>query len=220
MTRGMGTFKPGTIGANFANTQTQYLDFYQQLMAGSRYFDLRPVISNGQWVSGHYSALGDLWVGGNGQLIAGIIRQVNNFTAKYRELIVINLSHTLDTDNDYKDLTQSQWNSLFDTLQAINNRYTVPSSGTTDFSSKVLGDFITDRASVFLLAQLPSGITLGTYASQGFYNSANFPVFDSYSNSNNRATMKTDQVQRLRDNCTWYPTPPPAKTPSTSSRGH
>jgi len=197
---GMNTFKPGTIGANFANSQTQYLDFYQQLMAGSRYFDLRPVISNGQWVSGHYSALGDIWVGGNGQSIADIVRQVNDFTAKYHELIIINLSHALDTDNDYKDLTQAQWNSLFDTLKAVKNRYTVPDPGTTDFSSKVLGDFITDRASVFILAQLPSGITLNSYGSQGFYNYANFPIFDSYSNTNNRATMKTDQFQKLRNN--------------------
>lgn len=47
---GMSSFKSGTVGAHFANTQTQYLDIYQQLMAGSRFFDLRPVLSKGQWV--------------------------------------------------------------------------------------------------------------------------------------------------------------------------
>jgi len=78
---GMSVFRPGTVGAHFANTQTQYLDFYGQLVAGSRYFDLRPVISNGQWVAGHYSKLGDgdngVWVGGNGQSIEDIVSQVN-----------------------------------------------------------------------------------------------------------------------------------------------
>lgn len=201
---GMSSFRPGTVGANFANTQAQYLDFFQQLMSGSRYFDLRPVISSGQWVSGHYSALNidneNVWVGGNGQSIGEIVTQVNSFTSQYRELVIINLSHTLDTDNDYKDLTQDQWNSLFDTLKGINNRFTVLNPGNTDFSNNVLGDFIADHASVFIVAQLPGGIGLGGYANQGFYSGANFPIFDSYSNTNDRSKMKGDQLQKLKDN--------------------
>ena len=81
---GMSTFKPGTIGANYANTQTQYFNFYDQLMVGSRYFDLRPVISNGQWVSGHYSKLGDsdIWLGGNGQPISVRCLRIDKSRAK------------------------------------------------------------------------------------------------------------------------------------------
>lgn len=200
---GMSTFNPGTIGANFANTQAQYLDFYAQLMAGSRYFDLRPVISNGQWVSGHYSEVEDtgVWLGGNGQSVSDIVSQINTFTATYHELLIINLSHTLDTDNDYKDLSQDQWNKLFDTLKGINNRFTVSNPGSTDFSGKVLNDFIgNNAASVFIFAQLPSGISLGDYANQGFYTQDNFPIFDSYSNSNDANTMENDQLQKLKDN--------------------
>ncbi|KAF1837298.1 PLC-like phosphodiesterase [Decorospora gaudefroyi] len=199
---GMGTFKPGTIGAHFANTQTQYLDFYQQLMAGSRYFDLRPVLSNGQWVAGHYSEVADsdVWLGGNGQSIADIITQVNKFTAQYQELVIINLSHTLDTDNEYKDLTQTQWNALFDKLKGIKNRYTVSNPGTTDFSDNQLGDFITDRAAVLIIAQLPNAIKLGDYANQGFYSGRNFPFYDSYSNTNDRTRMRKDQLAKLKSN--------------------
>jgi hypothetical protein len=201
---GMSTFAPGSIGAHFANTQTQYLDFYQQLMAGSRFFDLRPVLAGGQWVSGHYSALKndieDIWLGGNGQAIADIVRQINDFTSQYKELVIINLSHTLDTDNKYKDLSQDQWNNLFDTLKGINNRYTVTNPGNTDFTSKVLGEFITDRASVFIFVQLPNGISLGNYINQGFYSSANFPYYDSYSDTNNRDNMKSDQLTKLKQN--------------------
>jgi hypothetical protein len=197
---GMTTFKPGTIGANFANTQAQYLEFYQQLMAGSRYFDLRPVLSNGQWVAGHYSQVGDIWLGGNGQSLADIIRQVNDFTTQYQELIIINLSHTLDTDNDYKDLSQAQWHALFTTLSGISNRHVASNSGSTDFSNARLGDFITDRASVFIVAQLPAGMTLGDFANQGFYASQNFPFYDEYSNTNNLATMEADQLAKLKGN--------------------
>ena len=200
---GMGIFNPGTIGAHFANTQTQYLDFYHQLMAGSRFFDLRPVISNGEWVAGHYSGVKigdeDVWLGGNGQSIKDIMKQINDFTKEYKELVIINLSHTLDTDHDYKDLTQEQWNQLFDELKGIDNRFTLADAGTTDLSNKVLGDFITDRASVLVIAQLPSGINLGSHATQGFYSSANFPMYDSYSDSNSLATMQADQLAKLRE---------------------
>jgi hypothetical protein len=202
---GMGVFNPGTVGAHYSNTQTQYLDFYHQLMAGSRFFDLRPVISNGQWVAGHYSGVKVddkfVWLGGNGQSIKEIMQQINDFTKEHKELVIINLSHTLDTDNEYKDLTQDQWNKLFDELKAINNRFTLPASpSTVDLTSKPLGDFITDRASVLIIAQLPAGITLSTYATQGFYSSANFPMYDSYSNSNSLASMQADQLAKLHSN--------------------
>jgi hypothetical protein len=195
---GMGTFRPGTIGAHFANTQTQYLDFYQQLMAGSRFFDLRPVISRGEWVAGHYSAVGDVWLGGNGQSLKDIIQQINDFTAKYKELVIVNLSHTLDTDNNYQDLTQTQWNDLFTTLKGIKSRHVVSNPGTTDFSNHRLGDFITDRAAVFIIAQLPSSIQLGGFASEGFYSAQNFPFYDEYSNSNDIEAMKKDQLAKLK----------------------
>ncbi|USP73780.1 PLC-like phosphodiesterase [Curvularia clavata] len=195
---GMGVFYPGTIGAHFANTQTQYLDFYQQLMAGSRYFDLRPVLSRGQWVAGHYSAVGEIWLGGNGQSLKDIMQQINDFTAKYQELVIINISHTLDTDNSYQDLTQTQWDDLFTTLKGINSRHIVSNPGNTDFSNYRLADFITDRAAVFIVAQLPSNMQLGAFANQGFYSGRNFPFYDQYSNSNNLETMKNDQLAKLK----------------------
>jgi hypothetical protein len=196
---GISNFKPGTVGAHFANSQTQYLNFYNQLVAGSRYFDLRPVISAGQWVAGHYSEVEGIgWLGGNGQSVAEIVKQVNDFTAKYKELVIINLSHTLDTDNDYKDLTQAQWNSLFDALKGLNNRFTVANPGSTDYSNTVLNDFIGSSASVFVFAQLPSGISLGDYATQGFYMQDNLPIYDNYANSNSAATMQADQLSKLK----------------------
>jgi hypothetical protein len=195
---GMSQFDAGTIGATFANSQTQYLNIYDQLVAGSRYFDLRPVLSAGQWKAGHYSKLEQVGIGGNGLLISDVVKQVNDFTAKYQELVIINLSHTFDTDNDYKDLTQAQWNKLFDLLKGVKNRYTVINPGKTDYSNKVLGDFINDHASVFIVAQLPGGISLGSYADQGFFNQDNFPFYDSYSESNNADKMQKDQLDKLK----------------------
>ncbi|KAL6169471.1 hypothetical protein ACJQWK_04493 [Exserohilum turcicum] len=195
---GMTTFQIGTVGANFPNTQTQYLNFYQQLLAGSRYFDLRPVISRGKWVAGHYSKVGNIWVGGNGEDLSTIIQQVNDFTAKYKELVIINISHSIDTDKDYKDLSQAQWNDLFTTLTKLNYRFTINNPSTTDLSRYKLADFITDRASILLIVELPRDITLGAFANQGIYTSANFPTYNAYSKTNNLATMQQDQLAKLR----------------------
>jgi hypothetical protein len=76
---GMSSYNPGTVGANFENTQAQYLNIYNQLLLGSRYFDLRPVVSDGVFVSGHYSELDGVWVGGNGESMSDIIAQINQY---------------------------------------------------------------------------------------------------------------------------------------------
>ena len=76
---GMSSYSPGTVGANFENTQAQYLNIYNQLLLGSRYFDLRPVVSDGVFVSGHYSELDSVWVGGNGESMSDIIAQINQY---------------------------------------------------------------------------------------------------------------------------------------------
>ncbi|KAF1959627.1 PLC-like phosphodiesterase [Byssothecium circinans] len=197
---GMSEFDPGTIGATFANSQTQVLNIYDQLIAGSRYFDLRPVVSNGEWKAGHYSKIDNtkIGIGGNGMLISDVVKQVNDFTAKYKELVIINLSHTFDTDHDYTDLSQDQWNKLFDLLKGIKNRYTVKNPGKTDFTNKVVDDFIKDSASVFIVAQTPSGISLGSYADEGFFGPDNLPFYDSYSESNNADKMEKDQIEKLK----------------------
>jgi hypothetical protein len=51
-----------------------------------------------------------------------------------------------------------------------------------------------------VVAQIPEGITLGDFASQGFYSGRNFPFYDEYSNSNNLANMKSDQLAKLKQN--------------------
>lgn len=81
----------------------QSLSVYGQLMAGSRYLDLRPVVTGGRFSTGHYSNVGKGigWQGMNGERMKDVIADVNRFTAEYRELVVINLSHDIDTDTNY-----------------------------------------------------------------------------------------------------------------------
>lgn len=51
---------------------TQTLSIKDQLYAGCRYFDIRPVITGGKWATGHYTRIEQLntWQGGNGEYLA------------------------------------------------------------------------------------------------------------------------------------------------------
>jgi hypothetical protein len=75
-----------------------------------------------------------------------------------------------------------------------------PNPGNADYSTKTLDSFIGASASVLVVAQLPNGISLGNYASQGFFAANNFPTYDSYSNSNKAGNMESDQLRKLKDN--------------------
>jgi hypothetical protein len=67
---GMGPdYVPGTFFSAEANIRTQELDISGQLLNGVRWFDIRPIISGGEWYTGHYghnSFSG--WQGGNGEV--------------------------------------------------------------------------------------------------------------------------------------------------------
>lgn len=82
----------------------QSMSVYGQLVSGSRFLDIRPVVAGGKFATGHYSMVGKAvgWQGMNGERIKDIIADVNRFTADNRELVIINLSHDIDTDTQYR----------------------------------------------------------------------------------------------------------------------
>ncbi|KAJ7822625.1 PLC-like phosphodiesterase [Mycena olivaceomarginata] len=197
---GMSTITGGTVWGNSCNCQNQGLDIGNQLRAGARYFDIRPVISAGGFKTGHYSDTGEPfgWQGANGQSMSDIIDQINNFCKISAELIVVRLSHALNTDSrPYKDLTQDEWNRLFSELLRIEHRFVAPVSG-SDLTQLKINDFIGSGKAAVVLVVDPTNISLGSYASQGFYTSSQLCIYDEYSNTNDLNTMTNDQLNKMR----------------------
>jgi hypothetical protein len=97
---GMSTIGSCTFLANELVTQTQTQGILGQLQRGARSFDIRPVISDGKFVTGHYSYLDALvsTQGCNGQSIADIISDINSFTSGAAELIILGLGGDMNTD--------------------------------------------------------------------------------------------------------------------------
>lgn len=200
---GMSIIGTSTAFANSENTQTQTQNLGTQLALGSRYFDLRPVISDGVFTAGHYSDVTVVgWQGADGQSLSDIINEINAFTATNKELIILNLSHDLNTDvgRDYRSLNQAEWNELYAQLSGINNLFVAPNPSTVDLSSLTVNQFIgSGQAAVVCIVQpSDSSISLGPYTTRGFYTYSQFNVYNNYSNTDNLGTMQSEQMQQLR----------------------
>ncbi|PGH35768.1 hypothetical protein GX50_01351 [[Emmonsia] crescens] len=194
---GMSKLDGHTQFSNEGNTLTQYLNVYDQLRRGSRYFDVRPAIGNGgKYLTGHYSkidVLGIGWQGGNGESIQEIVDGINRFTAENPELIIINLDLTLDTDNGYKPFNDQQWSKTFDLFEGVTHRR---GGLQGDLSEKKINEYIGNgQASVII-------ITSGgpTRPDKGIYSTRQFPRYDSYSDSDEIAAMADDQIAKLKGN--------------------
>ena len=199
---GMSQLNGGTAFSNAANTQTQTLSIGDQLIAGSRYFDIRPVISDGSYATGHYSDVSAInsWQGSNGQNISDVISEINSFTDRNNELIIINLSHAYDTDDgnsNYPIFTQDQWNALFDELTGINHLYVHPDPTTVDLTTVTLSTFIESSPAVVVIVQPDDTINLGDYSSQGFYQYSQLNAYNSYADTDDLSTMENDQLTKM-----------------------
>jgi hypothetical protein len=175
---GMSTIGTCTFFGTAEVTQTQTQGILGQLQRGARSFDIRPVISDGKFVTGHYSyitALSD-WQGCNGQSIADIISDINSFTSGAAELIILGLGGDMNTDvgePNYRPLNGEEWTELLQELQGINALYLGPApksilaivweSGTvTVWTDGPHGFNVGATLNVYIYGLSPSGYT-GTY---------------------------------------------------------
>lgn len=201
---GMSALTGSTVGGVTGNVLTQTLNIGGQLAMGARYFDIRPVIANGIYTTGHYSYLNSAlgWQGGNGETIDDIVSQINAFTATNAELIILNLSHDLDTDaanSAYTSLSQNQYTALLAKLATINHLYLAPNPESVDLTTLTVGQFISlgYAAVVVICAPGDSSVTLGNYVQRGFYRADQLNPVNLYSNSNSLSNMALDQIGKL-----------------------
>jgi hypothetical protein len=219
---GMSVLGTHTALASEANTLCHSTDIFGQLEAGIRYFDVRPAISDGEFVTGHYSALSadsklpiDLpgfldpiddalssFQGGNGLSVADIIKQVNAFTVKNNELIILSVSHTLNTDDKYQRFTQDQLNDLLKQLGDLKHLWHAPDK-VADLTTLTLNDFIKEGPAVLVV--LDNAATGESMACpddlhrKGFYTNDDFPVLNEFTDTGKINDMSADQVTKMSD---------------------
>jgi hypothetical protein len=80
-----------TTGANTCNTQTQFKNTSEQLIAGLRIFDIRPSFFNNKFYTQHATDCDGL--GCKGDQLSNIFSQINSFLDDHNELVILEFSH-------------------------------------------------------------------------------------------------------------------------------
>lgn len=198
---GMSTFHGGTFGASPCNTITQTLSIGQQLRNGIRYFDIRPVISGGNFYTGHYSNVPKIGTqGANGQSIDSIINEINDFALNApHELILLSISHDLNTDtrgpnpaNTYRSFNDDEWKIFVAKIQGINCLY---SGEEVNSGTKIETLVNKEKGSVCIIDfdnRIP-GVNSNWLIKKSTLN-----IMDDYSETNKHANMVEDQTGKLR----------------------
>lgn len=195
---GMSTLNGNTFLSNDMDTLTHWIDVAGQLDAGYRYFDIRPVIHDGSFYTGHYSEVGKSWLGGNGQDIASIISQVNSFLSRNHELVILDLSHMFNTDDNYRTLNAGEFNNLIRQLQGLQHLYSNP-SGAKDLSTLPLNSFIANGPAVIVLLS-DGSVSLPSPPPVGFFPSSAYSIFNQYANTPLLPMMTSDQLSKMKKN--------------------
>ncbi|KAI5300883.1 hypothetical protein KEM55_004175 [Ascosphaera atra] len=190
---GISKIDGGTAFADWRNSQSQWLDIYGQLNAGSRYFDIRPVIANGgKYMTGHYNLPSDVPLGVNGQTIEEIVGNVNKFTAENPELVILRLTHAYNTDDGYRGLKDAEWDGVFDRLEKLEKRC---SGLKGDITNLTMNDLIGNGQACVII------VTNGGQArpDSGIYSESSFPVVDHWSDTDSAEKMAEDQLKHLSE---------------------
>lgn len=193
-----------SVFATSANTQTQLLSIYEQLQCGVRFFDIRPVISQGHFYTGHYAhVVPGVYQGALGQSIRLIVDHINSFCATNNELIILSLSHGLNLDLGVFDrpLSQTEFDRLCYELLNINHRFIVAADD-VNLLDKPLNWFIGARKPAVCIVVNESHLRIDPLfcLHKGFYSRAEFNVIDQYANTNRVEVMIADQMAKLTAN--------------------
>lgn len=204
---GMSRSTHTTPGANDSQTLTHTKDIAGQLALGTRFFDIRPVQISDGYYTAHLQAQDKevfKFLGATGQPIDEVIRQVNEFTNTHKELVILNLSHAMITNNmfanneEIRDFNQADWDKFFVYLSSnIKNLVVAPADA--DLSRMTLNELLKDDQKVIVL--LADDKYKTPTQSDGkrsiFKTTDNFNIFDDYANRKDVGEMSADQLTKL-----------------------
>lgn len=229
---------PNNWFAYFARTQTQTI--LNQLNGGIRYFDIRPCTSTHHGVTTFWTYHGPYW-GGQIDGPAGILADVANFMGGLapgdRELVILNISHfsgfnianhgqliaaiTAALGPHLVPHTQTAAGALNLFDATYTNLLTDPLTGNIRSRVAILYDGALDTAIQPYVAANVNVLPAGFFTVSPKYVPAANPIFlfDRYADSNFLATMRNDQLNKLRLRANYaqpYSVPPgfwPANAP-------
>lgn len=197
----MSRVRYSTAGSWASNTMTQETNILEQLNAGARYLDIRPVISHASYYTGHYTKTDSFgWQGSAGESIDEMIAEVNEFTSSNAELVILHLSHTANTDTDYSPFDEKEWESLLYKLyKNLNHLYRADSDAV--LTRIPLKTFISSGPAVVVVVDELSKSFLDSkgYTGRGFFYKTAFPLRGTNADDDRLDVIRRDQYNKLQN---------------------
>jgi hypothetical protein len=204
-----GTFQT-TSATNYSserNTRTQLGNIEQQLQQGIRYFDLRPALYKDDFYTAHYSYIPTLdlhYQGAIGVSLKEAFDQIRSFVGKPQnenELIILDFSHFIDWDHrdDHPNFDSSLMERFETFIQTHLGAVLVRGKVDDDLANEVLNDLIhgagAGRRNV--IARSDDFARTAESARAGLWSAFSLGTSGGYSNTNDPAKMKSDQLSQL-----------------------
>ncbi|KAG7290163.1 hypothetical protein NEMBOFW57_000161 [Staphylotrichum longicolle] len=205
------TNKIVSIGSE-ENTQNQGINIYDQLRAGSRWFDLRvgsvhpnnnAAQNNGFWVMHVNDEMATLAIGNTGESLDDVISEINRSTSENPGEIIFFTVRYLVGRYEFPDRGPIMWNDaivndFFVKLRAINNR--CPNlDTTTGFQNQKASYFMDQNEGKGCVILLLNGHLDGRESpGDGIYNINRMNIQDHWSNKMQASDMAPDQINTWR----------------------
>ncbi len=180
-----------TAFANHGNTQTQYLTMKNQLEAGLRIYDVRPVFFKGDFYTEHCTRCDGL--GCKGDLLRNMLRDTRAFVDQHRELVILQLSHychSSPTDTALLHLLQAE---LGDRIY----RNTTDATGLKHFINIPLEKIIGDDGHGKVLIILEGGPHTPEAEMQGWFDQSLIPMAGGWTNDNHYPELHEHQLRNF-----------------------
>ncbi|MBS1624249.1 MAG: hypothetical protein JST83_09535 [Bacteroidetes bacterium] len=180
-----------TAFANHGNTQTQYLTMKNQLEAGLRIYDVRPVLYKGEFYTEHCTRCDGL--GCKGDALKNILRDTRHFVDQHQELVILQITHychTSPTDTALLNLLRAE-------LGPRIYRNTTDATGLKDFIRIPLEKIIGDDGAGKVLLILEGGPNTPEAQAEGWFHQSLIPMAGGWTNDNHYDELQAHQLRNF-----------------------
>jgi hypothetical protein len=176
--------------------QTQSSSVEQQLLNGSRYFDIRVDYDHNELVTYHRTNIAGVGWGCNGQSLTSVLDQIKAFLSKHTgETVILKFSHIRNVSGHDPAVTKQKINGLLSNYSA--EIYT-NSTSRVNLAKVTIGNVKGKMILVFDYSEYIKPATGRFRYKDGssIISGSNLTVYDKYSDTSDYNTMKTDQLQK------------------------
>jgi hypothetical protein len=174
-----------------ANTQTQYLTMKNQLEAGLRIYDVRPVLYKGEYYTEHSTKCDGL--GCKGDMMKNLLHDVRAFVEAHHELVILNLSHFCHSSPTDSGLLALITETLGDRMYKEPDIYSKKRPFINRSLRTILGEGTKGKVMLVMEGVEPSPQN----RAKGWFDGLTLPMTGGWSNDNHYPELRDHQLQRF-----------------------